>query len=167
MRHTIALALALATPACVVDLDDLPDLPAPCRGDVDCDGRCAGERVCTHDCSLDEHCEAGQTCIAGSCYVGCSGDDDCDDGLSCVGGVCGFESLECGSDSDCGSGQVCSAQRLCSNVCDSQDDCPVGWHCSGDNGYCGIPCTTDDDCDELAPGASCPAPDQACTYGVS
>jgi len=164
----VLCALMVSTVGCtLVDVDDVPEPPAPCRSDDECEGRCAGERVCTHDCGVDEQCDAGQSCIAGSCYTAC--DEvwpDCEGiGNACVGGVCGFESLECGGAEDCDPGYVCGDTRVCSLPCASEADCMGGLVCLVELGYCSDPCDSDDDCD-LAPGAVCDVGVGVCWYAV-
>jgi hypothetical protein len=121
--------------------------PAECAEDVDCAGRaicqeglcrsvaclenadCADDSICAdHECMvvppclLDEHCEAGQLCIAGQCVgqawrglavvaatdapAACVINADCEWKQYCVGGACAY-AAECTRHAHCPAGEPC------------------------------------------------------------
>ncbi|MEM7588635.1 MAG: OmpA family protein [Myxococcota bacterium] len=90
-------------------------------------------------------------CVAGSCRQ-CTRQEHCEVGKTCVNGQCIMQEL-CGSDADCAAGSVCWQQR-CHTLCEpgeqSTANCPEGFVCTL-QGFCvqaSDTCQQDADCSE-------------------
>ncbi len=100
---------------------NVPKPHARCASDADCaKEELCSVGVCFAKCSADS-CAAGQTCVAGRCYLG--------DGKSC-----GTDTLAlCSSDNECGASRACRSGS-CHAACNAESGCPVGQRCN--SGVC-------------------------------
>ena len=90
-------------------------------------------------------------CVAGSCRQ-CTRQEHCEVGKTCVNGQCMLQE-SCGSDADCTAGSICWQER-CHTLCEpgehSSADCPEGFVCTL-QGFCvraSNTCQQDTDCFE-------------------
>ncbi|MDP7038508.1 MAG: hypothetical protein QGI45_05075 [Myxococcota bacterium] len=114
-------------------------------------------------CQDDATCQAGESCIGGTCQptpeFKCENDLDCDAGTYCQpsSGDC----VTCLNDGQCGADQVCNSSNTCEAVpppppagCASDADCP-NQHCDIYSGQC-HDCLNDSQCES----------NQSCNLGV-
>ena len=133
----------------------------PCTADTDCDATdyCVTELeggLCTRDCSTDEDCGTGSSCIvvdprsgAAICLASCEVGETprrCRQGYGCASGI-GTTPVclpGCIDDSDCSSGLTCdpsggaAGEGACftpgaevGDACTAETDCPSGAFCRG------------------------------------
>lgn len=134
-------------------------------GTTECDGRCVDTSLDPAHCgACGQRCEAGASCVDGTCVAACPGElVDCD-------GACrdtATDPLHCGGcDAPCGAGELCAGgscvlscpegQEACDGGCHDLDRSP--FHCGG----CGVACADGEICEEGSCVASCPAGQTEC-----
>jgi len=149
-----------------------------CTTDADCsEGFCdPGSHECV-DCLLSDDCPAGQDCQQGRCVTGCVTDAGCPSGQVCRSNVC---VTTCTTKQDCAPPACVCADGVCvlpPAVCESEDDCCMGYQCNSGicvDGFCA--CVSDDECidpdlprcvdceclPECIQDLDCPLPGQVC-----
>ena len=108
---------------------------------------CDGDIVC--ECTSDNHCLAGQSCVRYMCvndsYPVCDIDSDCRDSELCMNGTCTH--VPCTDNSHCSAGEDCVRNVCVDDGCDSDNECSAGYICLGRVcTYVDPPCLTDFDC---------------------
>ena len=151
-RFVVLLSAALALLAACSSGPDCSEEVACGFGSVCVEGACE-ERLCatSAQCAMEAYCNDGV------CVEGCAEESDCYPGDTCDSETGACKSAGCtDTHEDCGFGEFCntaSDEPECYDAggyycaeCDDDDDCGGGGnHCTGYD-YCGVACTSDDDC---------------------